>query len=174
MRVEAGDGVGHEYLRIGQFTVHKSKLKPDPKPPTPLFLSCGMILEEGLPFETLGQVVGRMQSVARQASVSVVTGDTKVVERGAADKLFINTTGIGVIRQEVRISASRARPGDMVITNGYIGDHGVAVLLARNELALESTLESDTQPLHGLIRHAGCLSGHPLDPPPAMHRAAVS
>jgi hydrogenase expression/formation protein HypE len=87
---------------------------PDPKPPAPLFLSCGMILEEGLPFETLGQVVGRMQSVARQASVSVVTGDTKVVERGAADKLFINTTGIGVIRQEVRISASRSsrRHGD--------------------------------------------------------------
>ncbi len=118
----------------------------------PLFLSCGLILEEGLSIETLVQVVARMKEAAAAARVTIVTGDTKVVERGAADKLFINTAGIGVIRSDVPISASRASPGDIVVTNGFIGDHGIAILLARNELALESTVGSDTQPLHDLVR----------------------
>ncbi len=137
---------------IGELAVHGTINDLAVSGAIPLFLSCGMILEEGLLIDTLGQVVLRMKAAARGAGVSIVTGDTKVVERGAADKLFINTAGIGVIRNEVAISAARARPGDLVMTNGHIGDHGIAILLARNELALESSVESDTQPLHELVQ----------------------
>lgn len=119
---------------------------------TPMFLSCGMIIEEGLPIDTLHQIVDRMRAAAARAGVTIVTGDTKVVERGAADKLFINTAGIGIIPEGISITARGARPGDLVVINGSIGDHGVAILLARNELSLESDLESDTQPLHELVR----------------------
>ncbi len=117
----------------------------------PLYLSCGLIIEEGLPMAQLVMMVKSIAATAREAGVSVVTGDTKVVERGAADKLFINTAGIGVIRAGVNISASRAQPGDKVIVNGSLGDHGVAILLARNELALDAAVISDCQPLHGLV-----------------------
>ena len=137
---------------IGELAVHGTINDLAVSGATPLFLSCGMILEEGLSIDILGQVVSRMKEAAAQAGVSIVTGDTKVVERGAADKLFINTAGIGIIRGGVAISASRACPGDVIVTNGNIGDHGVAILLARNELALEATVESDTQSLHDLIR----------------------
>jgi hydrogenase expression/formation protein HypE len=118
----------------------------------PLFLSCGLIIEEGLPTADLERVLASMSALARQTGVSVVTGDTKVVSRGAADKLFINTAGIGVIPAGVNISATRARPGDVVIVNGTLGDHGVAILVARNELDLHSELASDCQPLHGLVQ----------------------
>jgi len=118
----------------------------------PLFLSCGLIIEEGLPTTDLERVLASMSALARQTGVSVVTGDTKVVNRGAADKLFINTAGIGVIAAGVNISATRARPGDVVIVNGTLGDHGVAILVARNELDLQSELASDCQPLHGLVQ----------------------
>jgi len=118
---------------------------------TPLFLSCGVVLEEGLEINLLRTVAASMQRAAAGAGVAVVTGDTKVVERGAADKLFINTAGIGVVRAGVTISAGRARPGDQVLVNGPLGDHGVAILLARNELKLESDVASDCQPLHGLV-----------------------
>lgn len=137
---------------IGELAVHGTINDLAVSGATPLFLSCGMILEEGLSIDTLGQVVSRMREAAALAGVSIVTGDTKVVERGAADKLFVNTAGIGIIQCDVVISASRACPGDVVIINGNIGDHGVAIMLARNELALESTVESDTQPLHDLVR----------------------
>jgi hydrogenase expression/formation protein HypE len=119
---------------------------------TPLYLSCGLVLEEGLPVETLRHVASSMREAADLAGVSVVTGDTKVVERGSADKLFINTAGIGVIPAGVNISASRARPGDKVIVNGYLGDHGCAILMARNDLALETDVESDCQPLADLVQ----------------------
>jgi hydrogenase expression/formation protein HypE len=92
-----------------------------------------------------------MQRVALEAGVAIVTGDTKVVERGCADKLFINTAGIGVVRRDVSISARNARPGDIVIVNGYLGDHGAAILVARQQLALEADVESDCCPLNGLI-----------------------
>ena len=118
----------------------------------PLFLSCGLIIEEGLPTADLERVLASMSALARQCGVNVVTGDTKVVNRGAADKLFINTAGIGVIAAGVNISASRARPGDVVIVNGTLGDHGVAILVARNELDLQTDLASDCQPLHGLVQ----------------------
>ena len=118
----------------------------------PLFLSCGLIIEEGLPTAELERVLASMSALARQTGVNVVTGDTKVVNRGAADKLFINTAGIGVIAAGVDISATRARPGDIVIVNGTLGDHGVAILVARNELDLQTDLLSDCQPLHGLVQ----------------------
>jgi hydrogenase expression/formation protein HypE len=117
----------------------------------PLFLSCSVVMEEGLQLETLRRVAASMQRVAAQAGVCIVTGDTKVVERGAADKLFINTAGIGVVPRGVGISARAARPGDAVIVNGYLGDHGTAILVARNQLALQADIASDCQPLGGLV-----------------------
>jgi len=118
----------------------------------PLFLSCGLIIEEGLATAELERVLASMSATARQTGVNVVTGDTKVVNRGAADRLFINTAGIGVIAAGVNILATRARPGDVIIVNGTLGDHGVAILVARNELELQSDIASDCQPLHGLVQ----------------------
>lgn len=118
---------------------------------TPLYLSCGMVLEEGLSVDDLRKIAATMREMADAAGVAIVTGDTKVVERGAADKMFINTSGVGVIPTGVNIRADRARPGDKIIINGYLGDHGCAILLARNELALETDIETDCQPLHGLV-----------------------
>ena len=117
----------------------------------PLFLSCAVVIEEGFPVEGLRRVVASMKSVAAEARVQIVTGDTKVVERGAADKLFINTAGIGVVPTGVSISAANARPGDVVIVNGTLGDHGTAILIARGQLALESDIASDCRPLADLV-----------------------
>jgi hydrogenase expression/formation protein HypE len=117
----------------------------------PLYLSCGLILEEGLELALLDRMLASMKEAAAAAGVSIVTGDTKVVHRGAADKLFINTAGIGVVPAGVEIAAHRARPGDVVLVNGYLGDHGAAILQARGELALAAGIASDCQPLHGLI-----------------------
>jgi len=118
----------------------------------PLYLSCGMIIEEGLPVDTLRRVVGSMKTTADEAGVRIVTGDTKVVHKGAADKLFINTAGIGVIPQGIEIGAHRAKPGDVIICNGYIGDHGASIVDARGELAIENTIETDCAPLGALIQ----------------------
>ena len=118
----------------------------------PLYLSCGLIIEEGLPTADLERVLASMSALARQTGIQVVTGDTKVVNRGAADGLFINTAGIGVIAAGVNISASRAQPGDAIIVNGSLGDHGVAILVARNELDLQAAIASDCQPLHSLVQ----------------------
>lgn len=117
----------------------------------PLYLSCGMIIEEGLPVEELRRIVTSMKATADAAGVSIVTGDTKVVHRGAADKLFINTTGIGVIREDVEIRAQRAQEGDVVLINGYIGDHGAAIVDARGEMSLDNSIETDCQPLNTLV-----------------------
>lgn len=113
----------------------------------PLYLTCSFILEEGLPLNTLNRIARSMRREADAAGVSIVTGDTKVVPRGAADKLFINTSGIGVIPSGVDIRAERATPGDVVIINGLIGDHGAAILNARGDLALDTSIESDCQSL---------------------------
>jgi hydrogenase expression/formation protein HypE len=118
----------------------------------PLYLSCGLIIEEGLATAELERVLASMAAQARQACVQVVTGDTKVVNRGAADRLFINTAGIGMVAAGVNIAATRAVPGDVIIVNGTLGDHGVAILVARNELDLQCSIESDCQPLHGLVQ----------------------
>ncbi|MCV6613616.1 MAG: hydrogenase expression/formation protein HypE [Cellvibrionaceae bacterium] len=118
----------------------------------PLYLSCGFVLEEGLPIATLVKVVKSMKAAADLAGVRIVTGDTKVVPKGAADKLFINTSGIGVIPEGVNISSCRATVGDKVLINGYIGDHGAAILDARGELMLESNIASDCRALNGLVQ----------------------
>ena len=118
----------------------------------PLFLSCGLIIEEGFATADLERVLASMAALARRCGVHVVTGDTKVVNRGAADRLFINTAGIGVIAAGVNIAATRARPGDVLIVNGTLGDHGVAILVARNDLDLHADIPSDCQPLHGLVQ----------------------
>ena len=117
----------------------------------PLYLTCGMIIEEGLPVEDLRRIVTSMKTTADAAGVTIVTGDTKVVPRGAADKLFINTAGVGVIPQGVNIRADRALAGDVVIINGYVGDHGAAIVDARGEMELENTIETDCQALNALI-----------------------
>lgn len=117
----------------------------------PLFLSCSVVIEEGLPVDLLRRVAASMRRTAEQAGVVVVTGDTKVVEKGAADKLFINTCGIGVVPPGIAMAASNARPGDVVIASGVLGDHGTAILVARNQLALEAEVASDCQPLDGLV-----------------------
>jgi hydrogenase expression/formation protein HypE len=118
----------------------------------PLYLSAGFILEEGLPVEDLRRILQSMRMAAEEAGVEIVTGDTKVVQRCGADKIFINTSGVGVIESPVRISASRARVGDKVILNGPIGDHGTTIMIARGELGLETEIESDTAPLYPLVR----------------------
>lgn len=119
---------------------------------TPLYLTCGMIIEEGFAIDDLLRIVQSMKATANTAGVRIVTGDTKVVHKGAADKLFINTAGIGVIPESTNILANRAQAGDVVIINGFIGDHGAAIVDARGELALESSIETDCQPLNGLIQ----------------------
>jgi hydrogenase expression/formation protein HypE len=118
---------------------------------TPRWLSCALILEEGLEIDTLAQVLASMARCAREAGVAIVTGDTKVVERGAADGLFINTAGIGTIPPGRRTGARAVQPGDRLLINGALGDHGIAVLAARNELALQIPVHSDCAALNGLI-----------------------
>src|SRR5580704_9418419 len=117
----------------------------------PLYLSAAFILEEGLASEDLRRVVESMRAAAEESGVEIVTGDTKVVNRGKGDQIFITTTGIGVIERQVAISADRARPGDKIILSGYIGDHGMAVMSQRENLEFESEIESDCAPLHGLV-----------------------
>jgi hydrogenase expression/formation protein HypE len=117
----------------------------------PLYLSCAAIIEEGFLLEPLRRIARSMAETARQAGVLVVAGDTKVVQRGACDKLFLTTTGIGVIREGIELGAHLAQPGDAVLVNGVLGDHGAAVLAARGDLALDAPIDSDCAALHGLI-----------------------
>ena len=116
----------------------------------PLYLSVGLILEEGLAMDVLRRVVSSMAAAAGAAGVQIVTGDTKVVHRGKADLLFINTSGVGVVPHDVSLSLGNAQPGDRVILSGHVGDHGMAVMLAREALELEAEIVSDTAPLHTL------------------------
>ena len=118
----------------------------------PLYLSAGFILEEGFPIVDLKRVLESMRDAATAAGIQIVTGDTKVVEKGTADKLFINTAGIGVIHSPAKISAANAQPGDQIIVSGTIGDHGTTIMIARGELELETEIESDTAPLHTLVK----------------------
>ncbi len=117
----------------------------------PLYLSLSFIIEEGLVLDELNSIVDSVKKAADEAEVEIVTGDTKVVHRGSADRLFINTAGVGIIPEGVDISGSRARPGDKVILSGNIGDHGIAVLSKREGLAFSTSLESDCAPLGGLV-----------------------
>jgi len=117
----------------------------------PLYLSLAFIIEEGLPQAELNEIVDSVQKAAQEAGVEIVTGDTKVVHRGSADKLFINTAGVGIIPEGVNISGGKAKPGDRVILSGTIGDHGIAVLSQREELSFSTQLESDCAPLGSLV-----------------------
>jgi hydrogenase expression/formation protein HypE len=117
----------------------------------PLYLSAGFILEEGFPVADLNRIVASMTAAAAAAGVQVVTGDTKVVERGKADGCYINTAGVGVIEHDGILGVASARPGDVVLVSGPIGDHGVTIMLARGELDIEADVISDTAPLNGLV-----------------------
>ncbi len=119
---------------------------------TPQYLSAALIIEEGFPVTDLQTIVAAMGRAAKAAGVSVVTGDTKVVPKGAADRIFINTSGIGVIADGVETGGHRARPGDRVLLSGPIADHGVSVLAAREGLAFHTTVVSDTAPLNHMVR----------------------
>ncbi len=118
---------------------------------TPLYLTAGFILEEGFPIADLERVVASMRAAAATAGVQIVTGDTKVVQRGKADGCYINTAGVGVVGRGVSLGVAHARPGDAIIVSGPIGDHGVTIMLARGELDIEADLSSDTAPLNGLV-----------------------
>jgi len=117
----------------------------------PLYLSAGFILEEGFPVADLSRITASMRAAADAAGVQVVTGDTKVVERGKADGCYINTAGVGIIERDIDLGVANARPGDAIIVSGPIGDHGVTIMLARGELDIEAELESDTASLAGLV-----------------------
>ena len=115
------------------------------------YLSCGFILEEGFPVEQLRQIVRTMASTAAEAGVKIVTGDTKVVERGHADGVFINTAGVGMVPEGVSLSGAHCRPGDKVLLSGTLGDHGIAIISQREGLSFSTTIESDAAPLNHLI-----------------------
>ena len=117
----------------------------------PLYLTAGFILEEGYPLADLRRIVESMAAAARQAGVPIVTGDTKVVENGKGDGVFINTTGVGVVADGVDVSGDRARPGDAILVSGTMGDHGVAIMSLRENLTFETTIRSDTAALHTLV-----------------------
>ena len=134
----------------------------------PLYLSVGMILEEGFPMTSLGKIVEDMAKAARAAGVQIVTGDTKVVEKGHGDGCFVNTSGVGLVPAGVDVGPTRARPGDAIILSGTIGDHGMAIMSVREGLEFESTIRSDTAALNGMIEqvlHAGGPSVHVMRDP---------
>lgn len=116
----------------------------------PLFMSTGLIIEEGFSRTELAEILASMRSAADAAGISIVTGDTKVVPRGKADRIFINTSGVGAVEHDFAISGANARPGDAVIINGTIGDHGIAVMAKREGLELQTAILSDCAPLNGL------------------------
>jgi hydrogenase expression/formation protein HypE len=136
---------------IGKLAVHGTINDLAMAGAQPLYLSAGFILEEGFPISDLRHIVASMATAAAEAGVSIVTGDTKVVQRGKADGLFINTAGVGVIRASWPLGQTQLQPGDKVLLSGPIGDHGIAVMLAREALDIETDVQSDTAPLHTLV-----------------------
>ena len=136
---------------IGKLAVHGTINDLAVSGARPLALSVALILEEGLDMAILRRVVDSMAAAAAAAGVPIVTGDTKVVHRGKADQLFINTSGVGVVRDDLRLTAEAVCVGDVVLVSGFVGDHGMAVMLAREALELEAEIESDSAPLHGLV-----------------------
>lgn len=133
---------------IGSMAVHGTVNDLAMSGARPLYLSCGFIIEEGLPMETLWRVVCSMRAAARRCGVQIITGDTKVVDKGKGDGLFINTTGIGVIDHALPIAPQSVRPGEAVIVSGDLGRHGMAIMAVREGLQFESTIESDSAPVH--------------------------
>ncbi|HEY5791065.1 MAG TPA: hydrogenase expression/formation protein HypE [Gammaproteobacteria bacterium] len=136
---------------IGSLAVHGTVNDVAMAGARPLYLSAAFILEEGFPLAELARIVDSMARASRDAGVPVVTGDTKVVERGKADGLFITTTGVGVVPPGVEISGDRARPGDRILVNGTLGDHGIAIMASRENLDFGAPVVSDSAALHGLV-----------------------
>jgi hydrogenase expression/formation protein HypE len=136
---------------IGSLAVHGTINDVAMAGAEPLYLAAGFVLEEGLPLGELQRIVESMAAAARAARVPVVCGDTKVVQKGKGDGVFITTTGVGVVPEGVEISGDRARPGDRILVSGTVGDHGVAILSHREHLAFETTIRSDSAALHGLV-----------------------
>ncbi len=137
---------------IGKLAVHGTVNDLAVGGAMPLYLSAAFILEEGLPLEDLKRIVASMRQACDEAGVSLVTGDTKVVDRGKGDQVFITTSGIGIVSDGVRLSISNAKPGDKIIVSGTIGDHGIAIMSVREGIEFETVLESDTAPLNDLTR----------------------
>jgi len=125
----------------------------------PMYLSCGLILEEGTPMATLGRIVASMRQAAGEVGVRIVTGDTKVVDRGKGDGVFINTTGVGLIGQDIDVSPARVVAGDEILVSGDIGRHGIAIMSVREGLQFEGAPESDCAPLAGLVAELTALGG---------------
>jgi hydrogenase expression/formation protein HypE len=119
---------------------------------TPLYLSVGLIIEEGLPVSDLDTIIKDMGRAAKKAGVTIVTGDTKVVPRGTADRIFINTSGIGLIPDNIHVASDNAKPGDKIILSGTIADHGITILTQREGLSFETSLQSDSAPLNHMIK----------------------
>jgi len=136
---------------IGSLAVHGTVNDVAMSGAKPLYLSAGFILEEGFPLADLERIVSSMGKAASETGVPVVTGDTKVVERGKGDSVFITTTGIGVVPEGLNISGDLAQPGDAILVNGTMGDHGVAIMSSRENLEFETSIESDSAALHTLI-----------------------
>lgn len=136
---------------IGQLAIHGTLNDLAMAGAQPLYLSAGFILEEGFPIADLRRIVSSMAEAASAAGVAIVTGDTKVVQRGKADGLFINTAGVGLVRAHHQLGQSRLQAGDKVLLSGTIGEHGIAVMLAREALDIETDVQSDTAPLHTLV-----------------------
>ena len=136
---------------IGKLAVHGTINDLAMAGAQPLYLSAGFILEEGFPITDLRRIVASMAAAAAGAGVAIVTGDTKVVQRGKADGLFINTAGVGLIRATGPLGQARVQPGDKVLLSGPVGDHGIAIMLAREALDIETDVESDTAPLHTMV-----------------------
>ncbi len=133
---------------IGSMAIHGTVNDLAMSGARPLYLSCAFIIEEGLPMETLWRVVCSMRDAAEKCGVKIVTGDTKVVDKGKGDGLFINTTGIGVIEHSLNITPQNVQPGDGVIVSGDLGRHGMAIMAVREGLGFESTIKSDSAPVH--------------------------
>ena len=136
---------------IGDLAVHGTVNDLAMSGAQPLYLSAGFILEEGLPITELVGIVNRMAAAARAAGVDIVTGDTKVVERGHGDGVYINTAGIGVVPPGIDLGPHQIRPGDALLVSGTLGDHGMAIMSVREGLEFEAAIASDTAPLHGLV-----------------------
>jgi len=136
---------------IGSLSVHGTVNDVAMSGARPLYLSAGFILEEGFPLADLERIVKSMAEASRAAGVPVVTGDTKVVEKGKGDGVFITTTGVGVIPDGINISGDLARPGDVILVSGSMGDHGVAIMSSRENLTFETEIQSDSAPLHTLV-----------------------
>ena len=153
---------------IGELAVYGTVNDLAMRGATPLFLSAGFILEEGLPMQTLGNVVTAMAAACKKAGVKIATGDTKVVQKGHGDGLYINTSGIGVVPAGVNIGPRNARPGDLLLVSGTIGDHGIAIMSVREGLTFQTVLQSDSAPLHGLVQ-AMLAAGKGPDAPTSIH-----